>query len=372
MSDIKIMYLIGNGFDIGTLSRFGDGVTSAYSHFYNYFKYKNPSSKDNKIIKAMEIARDANKENWSDIEGIIGTFFEDGYSSSETVSKLAADLSEVQFLFSKFLNELVTDDVLAKVSAFCFENKVAGNAFMYFLKDLSSNQYSGLKFPAKVVNHDSIDFNIINFNYTSLLDNYLYLDRSQFDPVPYNYSNNNFNVYLNPNEFEHEDGKYEFDDPYVRIKTNIYHPHGYQDIPKSLLFGSEDNNNKITDLNDNRKFFIKSLCAQDEDKYLSLIEETKLFIVYGCSLGASDSWWWNKILREIAREEDNAELIIYYYDDGKNSLNEDEIKNLFIRNASCMSEKGSEYLESNKELIKERIFVIKHGPCGGAVSFMQY
>ena len=371
MNDIKIMYLIGNGFDIGTLSRYGDGVTSSYSHFYNYFKYKNPSSEDNEIIKAMEIARDANKENWSDIEGIIGTFFEDGYSSSETVSKLTADLSEVQLLFSKFLNELVTDDVLAEVSAVCFKNKVARDAFKNFLKDLSNNQYSKLKFPARVVNHDLIDFNIINFNYTALLDNYLYLDRSQFDPMPYSYSNNNFNVILDPNSYGHRGTNYEYEDPFVRIKANIYHPHGYQDIPKSLLFGSEDNNKKISN-NDNRKFFIKSICAQDEDKYSSIINETKLFIVYGCSLGSSDSWWWHKILVEVAKQEDNAELIIYYYDDGRNSLNEEEIKDLFISNAICTCDADDEELESDMDLIKERIFVVKHGPCGGEVSFMQY
>ena len=36
-----------------------------------------------------------------------------------------------------------------------------------------------------------------------------------------------------------------------------------------------------------------------------------LIIIFGCSLGKSDNWWWRKIYTAI--ESDEAELIIYNY-----------------------------------------------------------
>ena len=36
----QIMVLVGNGFDISVLKKYGKGVTTSYTTFYSFFKYK--------------------------------------------------------------------------------------------------------------------------------------------------------------------------------------------------------------------------------------------------------------------------------------------------------------------------------------------
>lgn len=50
-------------------------------------------------------------------------------------------------------------------------------------------------------------------------------------------------------------------------------------------------------------------------EYGHLFADVDLFIVFGCSLGVTDGWWWRRIFRafdgEPADDELRAELIIY-------------------------------------------------------------
>ena len=112
----------------------------------------------------------------------------------------------------------------------------------------------------------SLNFLFINFNYTSLFDDYIYLDKVQHDRQPNKTVDTNFIFIPNPNKYAYsknrEDGKEIKWSSY--IMTDVIHPHGYQNIPRSLLLGVESAEYKYDRI---RRRFNKSYWAQDDLKY---------------------------------------------------------------------------------------------------------
>ena len=347
----KIMVFIGNGFDIAVLKKYGKGITTSYDSFYSFFKYKYPDRNNNLLVEQMAKAKAESKENWSDFEAILDEkLYSLSGNSKEQIDKLNEDLSEIQQAFSRFLNDVIDDDIINNISKandiIVENNKNCAIRLLEgsFLMDLSKEQYEAMGFHNNFDNNESLKYTFINFNYTSLLDNYLYLKKEIFDPTPYSTSNNNIVLNLNPNRYGKHRG---FHDPYVQLMpVDIFHPHGIQDVPKSLLFGIE--NKEYCNIRDHRRVFVKSLWAQCRPKYQDQFSETELFIIYGCSIGKSDNWWWSRIYERLT-DKNSAELIIYNYG------NEDEniIKERFINNC-CLDERDIE--EINK--VKENIYIV--------------
>ena len=353
------MVLVGNGFDISVLKKYGKGVTTSYTTFYSFFKYINGENSNNFFIEQMKTAQEKNEPDWCDFEAILTQNIENISSKdSEKISRLNKDLNEVQHSFSRFLNDVVDSDIinkLSKATSVQVDDKQWGSityperSYTQFLGDLSNEQYKRCIFHNRIDHGEELKYIFMDFNYTSLLDNYLYLDKDIFSPKPYLTSNNNINFITNPKQYEGH-CTIEYNRSYINasckmLPVDIYHPHGYQDIPKSLLFGTESLEcNKVKD---ERRTFIKSYWARDEERYANKFKDTSLFIVYGCSLGVSDSWWWNKIYERLL-DEDFAELFIYNYENedrdavikkfingcGKDNITTDEyakiIKHIFV------------------------------------------
>ena len=161
-----------------------------------------------------------------------------------------------------------------------------------------------------------------------MLDNILVLDKEQYDPHPWPHADRQISFAANPNNFTNDHCSWDSSTYFSSyLMTNITHPHGYQNVPKSMLFGF-DNENQITNV-DNRnkaKNFLKPYWAQNDKKYKSYFNNTDLFILYGLSLGDSDFWWWNNILNSLL--ETDSELIIYNYN--SNNESDSETINRFI------------------------------------------
>lgn len=351
MKKHQVMVFIGNGFDISVLKKYGKGITTSYESFYCFFKYKYPDNTNNLLIQQMLKAKSEGKNNWSDFEAILyRTLSVLPDTSKEQIVKLNADLSEIQQAFSRFLSDVIDNDIISSISKAndivkesCHENCAKMTLECSYLKDLSKEQYEIMRFHNNFDNHEILKYIFINFNYTSLLDNYLYLNKEMFDPEPFYTSNNNIVLNLNPNRYKH-DG---FNDPFIHLlPIDIFHPHGIQNVPKSLLFGIENKN--YCKQNDYRRIFVKSFWAQCQAKYHYRFNATELFIIYGCSIGKSDSWWWNRIFDRLINENP-AELIIYNF----GNENEDDIKDKFIENC-CLEE----YCFEKVNKAKENIFII--------------
>ena len=348
---INIMALFGNGVDIQLMEYLKSPYRTSYQNFYNYLCYKN-FDKDNKIFQKMTEDKKDNennpnvKQNWSDFENsLIEIFNQPGQLEIE---KLTKDFTQFQIEFSNFLNEIITPDMLASLGNDGTEKGIALNSFTRFLGDLDFINFNKLSFPRKTKLYSLFNWEILNFNYTSMLDNILLLDKQQFDSHPYMVADRQIYFYPNPEDRKCKLKKFIHNrkltegyvaDPYLNKDTkyssylmiNITHPHGYQNVPKSMLFGF-DNKEQIT--NENKrplaKNFLKPYWAQNDKKYKSYFNNTDLFILYGLSLGDSDFWWWNNILNSLL--ETDSELIIYNYN--SNNESDSDIINRFINVAT--------------------------------------
>lgn len=344
---INIMAFFGNGVDIQLMEYLKSPYRTSYQNFYNYLCYKN-FDKDNMIFQKMtedkkDNEKDPNiKQNWSDFENsLIEIFNQPGWLKIE---KLTKDFTQFQIEFSNFLNEIITPNMLARLGNDSTEKGIALNSFTRFLGDLDWKNFNKLAFPRKTKHYSLFNWEILNFNYTSMLDNILSLDKGQFDPHPHKFADRQILFYPNPEDRESKleefihNGKLEEGyvvDPYLNKDTeyssylmiNITHPHGYQNVPKSMLFGF-DNGSQITQEKKRylAKHFLKPYWAQNDRRYKSYFNNTDLFILYGLSLGDSDFWWWNNILNSLL--ETDSELIIYNYN-GNNESDSDTI-NRFI------------------------------------------
>ncbi|MDU7195108.1 MAG: AbiH family protein [Streptococcus sp.] len=335
---INIMALFGNGVDIQLMEYLGSPYRTSYQNFYNYLCYKN-FDKDNIIFQKMTKDKKENesnpsiKPNWSDFENSLIEIFNENNCIDE--KKLTDDFNQFQVEFSNFLNEIITPNMLARLGNDSTEKGIALASFTHFLGDLDEDNFRKLHFPSKTDHYKLFNWEILNFNYTSMLDNILVLDKGQYDPKPHKVSDRQIWFHPNPNSIsEGKCHRKRFDKTtyYSRyLMVDIAHPHGYQNVPKSMLFGF-DNESQITNSSNKNKAknFLKPYWAQNDKRYKSYFKDTDLFIIYGMSMGSSDFWWWNNILNSLL--ETDSELIIYNYN--SNNESDSDTINRFINVAT--------------------------------------
>ncbi len=341
----NIMVFVGNGFDISVLEKYReDSLVSSYSKFYDFLRYKG-FNEDNILYKKMREDKNKcnGKGNWSDFECSLGVLLQTSVSAEE----LENALKDIQSMFLLFLNEIVTPEVLLELNSDIAQNEWGKEALSGFLGDLSQEDYEKMEFPEKTYHYHMYNYLFVNFNFTSLFDDYIYLDKYQFEPHPYKTVDTNFAFYPNPNGFKKNSINEETVwSSFVMVDT--IHPHGYQNIQRSLLFGIE-NNEYVSDKV--LKRFNKSYWAQSNQKYKSYFDDVTLFIIYGMSIGETDNWWWRNSYNCLLNKE--SELIIYYYCD--DSMEKDKVKQMFID--ACKISASEEEISS----IKDRIYVVLHG-----------
>lgn len=348
----NIMVFVGNGFDIAVLNKYRkDNLVSSYSKFYDYLCYKGISS-NNILYKKMTSDKEKKRENWSDFEETIGALLQENVSSLT----LEKSLKEIQKYFLLFLNELVEPEILLRESEDAEANQWGIESLSKFLADLEEEDYKKIKFPKLTGHYHMYNFLFVNFNYTSLLDNYIYLDKEQFEPHPYKTVGTNFSFHPNPNRYN-EDKRHSETIWSSFVIANIIHPHGYQDIPRSLLFGIEED--AYREKKEYNKFN-KSYWAQNNQKYKTYFENVRLFIIYGTSIGQTDSWWWRKVLNSLLETE--SELIIYYY--SRKQESKEAIKKKFID--AC---KQNELKAEEIEKVNNKIYVIRYTDINDNVLF---
>lgn len=169
-----------------------------------------------------------------------------------------------------------------------------------FLYDLPDRAFRNSEFPKNTANLDLYNFVFVNFNYTPLLDDFIYLDQVQFDPLPLKTVDRNFQFQSNPRGVGAA-GVRPFDSSSSYLMTEVIHPHGQQSIPRSLLFGIDEPDMRAGN-QDPRLRLAKPLWAQNKPRYSHLFDDTELFIIFGCSLGGVDRWWWRNIAEALGKE----------------------------------------------------------------------
>ncbi|QIM19566.1 ABC transporter permease [Leucobacter coleopterorum] len=341
----NIMALVGNGFDLQVLNEYKQKPTTRYTDFYYHLKMRGVSDENLILGKMQELQEQPppRNENWSDVERCIADLEDDGADTKE----IQSSLKEVQREFSGFLNRVVGSRLLSDLSDDAQENEWSNKSLATFLEDLT--EYEELKkiaFGAKKGNYDLFNFFFVNFNYTSLLDNYIHLDSVQFDPHRHKTVGTNFFFDFNPRKLN-QDGRWDYESS-SNVATQIVHPHGSQDIPRSLLFGTGYSGNP----HDQQAQLAKPYWAQNQLKYAHLFDDTHLFIVFGCSLGETDQWWWQNIAQALLKD-DNTALMLYWWNPcGEDVKTSKQIQDLFFDAAGTQA--------SSHDKLRQQICVVSY------------
>lgn len=353
----NVMVLVGNGFDIQALHDYSQPVDSRYASFYYYLKMRsfNP---ENRIFRHMEEALEQNHPNWSDVEAAVSITLKKDKSQAE---KLLSDLQEIQAAFAQFLQMVAPSRLLDKMGADARDFRWSLESLSEFLRDFSNkNSFRLLTFPRKIDHYNAFNFLFVNFNYTTILDNYIYLDQKQFDPLMHQTVDTNFRFKTDPRGFLDsscfKNPENDRDNGYSGYVTSqVLHPHGILSTPRSLLFGT-DAEDDYKEKRTSTDHFKKPYWSQAHTLYRNHFDQADLFIIFGCSLGETDGWWWRNILRALRTtrcqtplgntsavsswtgsiDYEFPELIIYRRQDGDRHTVA-SVKNKFIEAADGLS-----------------------------------
>ena len=361
----NIMMLVGNGFDISALQMLEADYRTTYTSFFYFLKAQNFNPQNvlfslmNDLRIKHEGAQTNNEQaysNWSDFEVALQQLLDEQSSISQ--AKLREDLQQLQQAFSRYLDIVGSPDILNRLDRQAKQNGWADLTFSRFLEDLNEEQHRRIELARSFNHYHLLNVNVINFNFTFLLDNYLFLDQHQFDPHRHLHADRNFSFWPNRRDFRYngsEGNKRTVWSSY--LMTEIHHPHGVQQVPRSLLFGvdaSDDVAKKGSEMKLEKPFW-----AQTPRRFQKMIAESELFIIFGSSLGSTDRWWWRHILAAVGR---GAQVIIYQYvaDLSSTSITEDTSRDTFVKENFDRALFDTESLDDQSLIaqLKENIIVV--------------
>jgi hypothetical protein len=277
---MKVLYFIGNGFDlnVGLRTRFSD-VLGSYMHKF---------STDRDII---EFKKDINQNfrDWSEFEQHMGKYT-DKFSSSEDAAGAFYVYNKCIFDFQKYLQKYLRTE----------KNKANFNIpeIVRSFKDsiLNFTQYLNEE-PKQIFDrilNTKVNYDYVSFNYTDTFDECLKIFKED-KGLPILYTNNDY-------------------------LGNVFHIHGT--LENDMILGV-DNINQIANIvfrnlelvNRIIKPKINDLLENQNNKTMNeLIKNSDIYIVYGMSIGETDKTWWNAIAKQMIDNKDKR-LVIFTYDD---------------------------------------------------------
>lgn len=346
----NIMALVGNGFDIQVTQGFEAKFSPRYTAFYHYLRSRDFDS-NNLVVREMERLKELGQGNWSDVEAAIDTLGSPppGTESPDRVYEATVAL---QGAFAEYLELVAPPDLLVKLGTASSARGLAIKSMADFAADL--HDIEGFTFPDETSHYDLFNFFFVNFNYTPMLDDYLFLDPAQWQPQGHKWADRNFTFRPNPTNSPHRPGNSETKFS-TYLRSEVIHPHGQQAVPRSLLFGIDapDSYNPGTHP---RAKLMKHYWARNDVEYKHLFADVRLFIVFGSSLGLTDGWWWRRI-QDGLKANANSELIIYWWHDGKGDRPDDAVVlDQFARGVGLGSHGGL------PQGLVDRVHVVPHSP----------
>lgn len=290
---MRILYLIGNGFDINV------GLKTSYQEFLKFY-LEQPIPKEldygrASYIKNLKQRIQENIQLWSDFEIQFG----------KHMSNLGGMGSATYSIEEEF--DIINDDIRVKLSSYVAEEdkriSFSGNAPQNFLTDIVIPEQHLRDFEKKDIDYKKNNSNtsnvvdIISFNYTRTIEKLL--------------SNNSI---VKSNGFDiHEPA----------------HVHGFYD--NRMILGVNDisqiDNEKMRKNRYAINSLVKSNCnrtygVSHTNQCENLIEKAQLICCYGLSFGDTDKIWWKKICQELQNRQDLIVIIFWHVDQMKDYSND--------------------------------------------------
>lgn len=334
---MNITFLIGNGFD---LSR---GYKTSYRDFYDWYLKCQPNSSQNIIAKLKEdIGHDLNngEKNWADFEIGLGRFTE---KFSETdVEDFMTAYEDVVYNLNSYLSDKNKENKNNDISEDQWA-EIRKNLCNFYQETTDENKdnFSKVKKAAQRIGEQMI-FQIISFNYTTILDEFA----KKISEKP-------LEVWkINSSERKHI------------LNPDIFHVHGIIDnFPIVGVNDIEQISNKKFHNNDLfKKSLIKSeaIATIETHRYKKteeIINGSNVICLWGLSLGASDKYWWQFITHWL-KKDSSRHVFIFWHDTEppKNILVSEYYKKTnFVKRRFL---RYSNLSEDELNLLQERVHII--------------
>lgn len=276
---MKILYIIGNGLDIAHHMK---------TSYQDFFKFYLSVPTDDYDIEAMKKDIDKNKyETWADLEIGLGSYA----SHCLDKSVFLKCLNDIKVNLKVYL-EKESD----KISNYSLFSSLEFRRPELLLDPEPKNRYD--MYCGHLSNSSYSYIDVITFNYTLTLESLFKYDGSSL------VINNNAKL------------------------VSLLHVHGTLD--NMMVMGVNDSN-QISNIGYNTDLdvleeFVKpeynDACLNNKNEVCTnLIQNADIIVLYGTSLGLSDSKWWRLIGKRM--ETDNYPLLVYLpYDKNKNQVAE--------------------------------------------------
>ncbi|GAC11037.1 AbiH family protein [Paraglaciecola chathamensis] len=286
---MKVVYLIGNGFDINL------GLKTKYSDFFKY--YMSQEENDSAVLdfkKRLKADLDEDGKLWADLELKFGSYMNQ-LSTLEEFDSVHGNIIDKLALYLKGIQQDSSKNGITSIDHdLFFEHLFHPENFITHRDKISLQEY--YKTIRTVPNY----FDIISFNYTNTIESILGLE-----------DGDNFLTGLN---FKRITGQVDY-----RLNS-ICHVHG--SVVENMVLGVNDttqienkgfqNNIDITDQ------IVKSKCNLAQRHGLEstcerTLEQADLICIFGSSMGETDQIWWDKIANELTTR--NCRLVIFEYNE---------------------------------------------------------
>ncbi|MTK53378.1 AbiH family protein [Paludibacter sp.] len=315
---MEVLFLIGNGCDlnVGLKTRFKDVLEA-------YLKRKDT---DPRLCKFKEDIN-LDLEDWSDFEKQMGVYTE----------KFTIDTIDDYYFCIKNFREFLVLHLKNQESHIDYQQSEDDiiSVFRYSMQKFQNElQPLDLTIRSPILNiSETIQYNFITFNYTSVLDNCLSILKEKFSLSRLNY---------------------------IDSISQILHLHGTTE--EDLIMGV-DNVSQITNENiatDKKlqRTIIKPV-INDKRKNLnnrigeSLIMKSRLICIFGLSLGATDQRWWH-IVGEWLEGHDQRRLLLFVKENEWNLVHpEDSIE----KNEEVLEKAFNAMNISQTDSISDRIHI---------------
>jgi len=276
---MKVVFLIGNGFDIK------QNMNTRYSDFYDYY-LKLSKDNDPDVIKRFknELKENIKVELWSDLEIALGDYLKNINKKDEAVILHEDLIDKLSKYFEREENKLVFDETIK-------EKLFEYLSTSYFNKEFTNIEINEIGDLLRLYGNDTDwEINIITFNYTRTIEKMI---GDFYLPVLIK-EMGHFNIYL----------------------TGITHIHGFTN--KEMVLGVNDYtqiaNESFRTEEDIIDRYIKTNSndtygTERDLKCQKLLEEARIVVLYGLSIGDTDLKWWKKLSGTLI----NGKIIIYNY-----------------------------------------------------------
>ena len=277
---MKIVFIIGNGFDICL------GLKTKYDDFYNYYLNKDTPENKPQVKKLKEhLKADHSKEDgykyWSDLEIGMGNYTTN-FSSVEDLKEAYYDLNDN---LKAYIEEVNKKDLPSTIKS----NKLIED-LSYPYKYLRTGFRDNVRKFLKKWETSSYETYIISFNYTDTIERIL----------------------------KAKDGNVKLKDSYFQ-RSNLLYPmvHIHGTVDSYPLIGVNDKmqikNEQLRENEEVQECLIKPklnemLAHSIDGRAVSLIKNATVICIFGHSLGDSDNMWW-----ELVGERLKSDCIVIYF-----------------------------------------------------------